>query len=145
MKIKSISNETVNQAKDVVQGLFESWTTKNSLEFCRKVEQWYRNSKNHVPYELRLAVLASAIVTGADMSESAWYAKPTTEAVRQMLPIVEEKMRKRAPLKIVCAEWNSRYMHDLFTDRFYDAYTAYDPNVYGIDIHLDCTDGKEVV
>lgn len=144
MKIANIKNETINKAKDIVQGLFESWTTKNPVDFCRKVEHWYCNSKNYVSYELRLAVLASAIVTGADMSESAWYAKPTTEAVRQMLPIVEERMRKRTPLKIVCAEWNSRYTHDLFTDRFYDAYTAHDSNVYGIDVHLDCTDGKEV-
>lgn len=143
MKIRNIKNETINQAKEIVQDLFESWTTKNPVEFCRKVEHWYCNSKNCAPYELRLAVLATAIVTGADMSESAWYAKPTTEAVRKMLPIVEEKMRKRAPLKIVCAEW-SRYMHDLFTDRFYDAYTTHDPNVYGIDMHLDCTDRKEV-
>ena len=138
------NNEAIiNQAKEVVQDLFESWTTKNPVDFCRKVEDWYCSSKNYVPYKLRVAVLATALVTGADMSESAYYYKPTNEAVRQMLPIVEDRMRKHAPLKIVCAEWD-RYIHDLFTDRFYDAYTAHDPNVYGIDMHLDCTDGKEV-
>lgn len=78
------------------------------------------------------------------MSESAYYYKPTNEAVERMLLIVEEKMRKHAPIKIVCAEW-SRYVHDLFTDRFYDAYTSpYDSNVYHIDMHLDSTDGKEI-
>lgn len=138
------NNATINQAKSIVQDLFESWTTTNPVYFCREVEEWYCSSKNYVPYKLRLAVLATAVVTGADMSESAYYYKPTNEAVERMLLIVEEKMRKHAPLKIVCAEW-SRYVHDLFTDRFYDAYTSpYDSNVYHIDMHLDSTDGKEV-
>ena len=143
MKIQTINTTTINQAKDIVQDIFESWGVKNPVDFCREVEDWYCNSKNYVPYELRLAVLATAIVTGADMSESAWYAKPTTEAVRQMLPIVEKKMRSHAPLKIVCAEW-SRYMHDLFTDRYYEAYTCtYESNTYGIDMHMDSTNENE--
>lgn len=136
--MKKITNTTINQAKNIVERLFE--TSINPVEFCRKVEHWYCNSKG-VSRQLRLAVLATAIVTGGDMSESPYYYKPTTEAVRQMLPIVEEKMRKHAPLKIMCAEW-SRYVHYLFTDRFYDAYTD-DLNVYHIDIHFD-SDGKEV-
>ena len=134
--MKNMNNETINHAKEIVQGLFESWTVKNPVDFCRKVEEWYCSSKNYVPYKLRVAVLATAIVTGADMSESAWYAKPTNEAVRRMLPIVEKKMRKHDPLKIVCAEYDRWYMHDLFTDNFY-AYTAQDSNVYHIDMHLD--------
>lgn len=144
MKIQTINTATINQAKDIVQGIFESWSVKNPVDFCREVEDWYCNSKNYVPYKLRVAVLATALVTGADVSGSAYYYKPTNEAVRQMLPIVEGKMRKHDPLKIVCVEWNNyRYVHDLFTDRF--AYTAsYDSNVYGIDMHLDYTNGKEV-
>lgn len=144
MKMNRNNNETINQAKGIVQDLFESWTTVNPVDFCRKVENWYCNSKNSVSRELRLAVLATAIVTGGDMSESPYYYKPTNEAVRRMIPILEEKMRRHAPLKIVCAEYD-RYVHDLFTDRFYDAYTAtYDSNVYHIDMHLDSADGKEV-
>ena len=145
MKIqKIIDNVTINQAKEIVQDLFESWTTTNPMVFCRKVEEWYCSSKNYVPYKLRVAVLATALVTGADMSESAYYYKPTNEAVRQMLPIVEEKMRKHAPLKIVCAEW-SRFYHNLFTNKFYGAYNCtYNSNAYGIDMHMDSTDGKEV-
>lgn len=143
MKIQTINTATINRAKDIVQGIFESWGVKNPVDFCRQVEDWYCNSKNYVPYELRLAVLATAIVTGADMSESAWYAKPTTEAVRQMLPIVKKKMRSHAPLKIVCVEW-SRYMHDLFTDRYYAYTCAYESNTYGIDMHMDSTNGNEV-
>lgn len=140
-----MKNTIIDQAKEIVQDLFESWTTTNSIDFCRKVEEWYCSSKSSVSRELRLAVLATAIVTGGDMSESPYYYKPTNEAVRRMLPIVEEKMRRHAPLKILCADWSSRYLHDLFTDRFYDAYTAtYDSNVYHIDMHLDSTDGKEV-
>lgn len=143
--MKKYTNRTINQAKNIVQDLFESWTTTNPMDFCRKVEEWYCSSKNYVPYKLRVAVLATALVTGADMSESAYYYKPTDEAVRQMLPILEEKMKRHAPLKILCADWSSRYVHDLFTDRFYDAYTAtYDSNVYHIDMHLDSADGKEV-
>lgn len=143
--MKKYNATIINQAKEIVQDLFESWTTVNPVDFCRKVENWYCNSKSSVSRELRVAVLATALVTGADMSESAYYYKPTNEAVRQMLPIVEEKMRRHAPLKILCADWSSRYVHDLFTDRFYDAYTAtYDSNVYHIDMHLDSADGKEV-
>lgn len=143
--MKKYNATIINQAKEIVQDLFESWTTVNPVDFCRKVENWYCNSKSSVSRELRVAVLATALVTGADMSESAYYYKPTDEAVRQMLPIVEEKMRRHAPLKILCADWSSRYVHDLFTDRFYDAYTAtYDSNVYHIDMHLDSVDGKEV-
>lgn len=143
--MKKYNATIINQAKEIVQDLFESWTTVNPVDFCRKVENWYCNSKSSVSRELRVAVLATALVTGADMSESAYYYKPTDEAVRQMLPIVEEKMRRHAPLKILCADWSSRYVHDLFTDRFYDAYTAtYDSNVYHIDMHLDSADGKEV-
>lgn len=143
--MKKYNVTVINQAKEIVQDLFESWTTVNPVDFCRKVENWYCNSKSSVSRELRVAVLATALVTGADMSESAYYYKPTDEAVRQMLPIVEEKMRRHAPLKILCADWSSRYVHDLFTDRFYDAYTAtYDSNVYHIDMHLDSADGKEV-
>lgn len=143
--MKKYNATVINQAKEIVQDLFESWTTVNPVDFCRKVENWYCNSKSSVSRELRVAVLATALVTGADMSESAYYYKPTNEAVRQMLPIVEEKMRRHAPLKILCADWSSRYVHDLFTDRFYDAYTAtYDSNVYHIDMHLDSADGKEV-
>lgn len=143
--MKKYNATVINQAKEIVQDLFESWTTVNPVDFCRKVENWYCNSKSSVSRELRVAVLATALVTGADMSESAYYYKPTDEAVRQMLPIVEEKMRRHAPLKILCADWSSRYVHDLFTDRFYDAYTAtYDSNVYHIDMHLDSADGKEV-
>lgn len=142
--MKKYNATVINQAKEIVQDLFESYTTVNPVDFCRKVENWYCNSKS-VSRELRVAVLATALVTGADMSESAYYYKPTDEAVRQMLPIVEEKMRRHAPLKILCADWSSRYVHDLFTDRFYDAYTAtYDSNVYHIDMHLDSADGKEV-
>lgn len=143
--MKKYNATVINQAKEIVQDLFESWTTVNPVDFCRKVENWYCNSKSSVSRELRVAVLATALVTGADMSESAYYYKPTDEAVRQMLPIVEEKMRRHAPFKILCADWSSRYVHDLFTDRFYDAYTAtYDSNVYHIDMHLDSADGKEV-
>ena len=143
--MKKYNATVINQAKEIVQDLFESWTTVNPVDFCRKVENWYCNSKSSVSRELRVAVLATALVTGADMSESAYYYKPTDEAVHQMLPIVEEKMRRHAPLKILCADWSSRYVHDLFTDRFYDAYTAtYDSNVYHIDMHLDSADGKEV-
>lgn len=143
--MKKYNATVINQAKEIVQDLFESWTTVNPVDFCHKVENWYCNSKSSVSRELRVAVLATALVTGADMSESAYYYKPTDEAVRQMLPIVEEKMRRHAPLKILCADWSSRYVHDLFTDRFYDAYTAtYDSNVYHIDMHLDSADGKEV-
>ncbi len=143
--MKKYNATVINQAKEIVQDLFESYTTVNPVDFCRKVENWYCNSKSSVSRELRVAVLATALVTGADMSESAYYYKPTDEAVRQMLPIVEEKMRRHAPLKILCADWSSRYVHDLFTDRFYDAYTAtYDSNVYHIDMHLDSADGKEV-
>ena len=143
--MKKYNATVINQAKEIVQDLFESWTTVNPVDFCLKVENWYCNSKSSVSRELRVAVLATALVTGADMSESAYYYKPTDEAVRQMLPIVEEKMRRHAPLKILCADWSSRYVHDLFTDRFYDAYTAtYDSNVYHIDMHLDSADGKEV-
>lgn len=143
--MKKYTNRTINQAKNIVQDLFESWTTTNPMDFCRKVEEWYCSSKNYVQYKLRVAVLATALVTGADMSESAYYYKPTDEAVRQMVPIVQEKMKRHAPLKILCADWSSRYVHDLFTDRFYDAYTAtYDSNVYHIDMHLDSADGKEV-
>ena len=143
--MKKYNATVINQAKEIVQDLFESYTTVNPVDFCRKVENWYCNSKSSVSRELRVAVLATALVTGADMSESAYYYKPTDEAVRQMLPIVEEKMRRHAPLKILCADWRSRYVHDLFTDRFYDAYTAtYDSNVYHIDMHLDSADGKEV-
>lgn len=143
--MKKYNATIINQAKEIVQDLFESWTTVNPVDFCRKVENWYCNSKSSVSRELRVAVLATALVTGADMSESAYYYKPTDEAVRQMLPIVEEKIRRHAPLKILCADWSSRYVHDLFTDRFYDAYTAtYDSNVYHIDMHLDSADGKEV-
>ena len=143
--MKKYNATVINQAKEIVQDLFESYTTVNPVDFCRKVENWYYNSKSSVLRELRVAVLATALVTGADMSESAYYYKPTDEAVRQMLPIVEEKMRRHAPLKILCADWSSRYVHDLFTDRFYDAYTAtYDSNVYHIDMHLDSADGKEV-
>lgn len=143
--MKKYNATIINQAKEIVQDLFESWTTVNPVDFCRKVENWYCNSKSSVSRELRVAVLATALVTGADMSESAYYYKPTDEAVRQMLPIVEEKMRRHAPLKILCADWSSRYVHDLFTDRFYDAYTAtYDSNMYHIDMHLDSADGKEV-
>lgn len=143
--MKKYNATVINQAKEIVQDLFESWTTVNPVDFCRKVENWYCNSKSSVSRELRVAVLATALVTGADMSESAYYYKPTDEAVRQMLPIVEEKMRRHPPLKILCADWSSRYVHDLFTDRFYDAYTAtYDSNVYHIDMHLDSADGKEV-
>lgn len=143
--MKKYNATVINQAKEIVQDLFESWTTVNPVDFCRKVENWYCNSKSSVSRELRVAVLATALVTGADMSESAYYYKPTDEAVRQMLPIVQEKMRRHAPLKILCADWSSRYVHDLFTDRFYDAYTAtYDSNVYHIDMHLDSADGKEV-
>jgi len=139
-----MKNTIIDQAKEIVQDLFESWTTTNPVDFCRKVEDWYCSSKS-VTRELRLAVLATAIVTGGDMSESPYYYKPTNEAVRRMLPILEEKMRRHAPLKIVCADYSMRYMHDLFTDRFYDAYTSpYDSNVYHIDMHLDSTDGKEV-
>lgn len=142
--MKNMNNETINHAKEIVQDLFESWTTTNPMDFCRKIEEWYCSSKNYA-YKLRVAVLATALVTGADMSESAYYYKPTNEAVRRMLPILEEKMRRHAPLKILCADWSSRYVHDLFTDRFYDAYTAtYDSNVYHIDMHLDSADGKEV-
>lgn len=143
--MKKYNATVINQAKEIVQDLFESWTTVNPVDFCRKVENWYCNSKSSVSRELRVAVLATALVTGADMSESAYYYKPTDEAVRQILPIVEEKMKRHAPLKILCADWSSRYVHDLFTDRFYDAYTAtYDSNVYHIDMHLDSADGKEV-
>ena len=143
--MKKYNATVINQAKEIVQDLFESYTTVNPVDFCRKVENWYCNSKSSASRELRVAVLATALVTGADMSESAYYYKPTDEAVRQMLPIVEEKMRRHAPLKILCADWSSRYVHDLFTDRFYDAYTAtYDSNVYHIDMHLDSADGKEV-
>lgn len=143
--MKKYNATVINQAKEIVQDLFESYTTVNPVDFCRKVENWYCNSKSSVSRELRVAVLATALVTGADMSESAYYYKPTDEAVRQMLSIVEEKMRRHAPLKILCADWSSRYVHDLFTDRFYDAYTAtYDSNVYHIDMHLDSADGKEV-
>lgn len=143
--MKKYNATVINQAKEIVQDLFESYTTVNPVDFCRKVENWYCNSKSSVSRELRVAVLATALVTGADMSESAYYYKPTDEAVRQMLPILEEKMRRHSPLKILCAEWSSRYVHDLFTDRFYDAYTAtYDSNVYHIDMHLDSADGKEV-
>ena len=143
--MKKYNATIINQAKEIVQDLFESWTTVNPVDFCRKVENWYCNSKSSVSRELRVAVLATALVTGADMSESAYYYKPTDEAVRQMLPILEEKMKRHAPLKILCADWSSRYVHDLFTDRFYDAYTAtYDSNVYHIDMHLDSADGKEV-
>lgn len=143
--MKKYNATVINQAKEIVQDLFESWTTVNPVDFCRKVENWYCNSKSSVSRELRVAVLATALVTGADMSESAYYYKPTNEAVRRMLPILEEKMRRHAPLKILCADWSSRYVHDLFTDRFYDAYTAtYDSNVYHIDMHLDSVDGKEV-
>ena len=139
-----MKNTIIDQAKEIVQDLFESWTTTNPVDFCRKVEDWYCSSKS-VTRELRLAVLATAIVTGGDMSESPYYYKPTNEAVRRMLPILEEKMRRHAPLKIVCADYSRRYMHDLFTDRFYDAYTSpYYSNVYHIDMHLDSTDGKEV-
>ena len=142
--MKKYNATVINQAKEIVPDLFESYTTVNPVDFCRKVENWYCNSKS-VSRELRVAVLATALVTGADMSESAYYYKPTDEAVRQMLPIVEEKMRRHAPLKILCADRSSRYVHDLFTDRFYDAYTAtYDSNVYHIDMHLDSADGKEV-
>ena len=142
--MKNTNNATINQAKEIVQDIFESWAVKNPVDFCRKVENWYCNSKNSVSRELRLAVLATAIVTGGDMNESPYYYKPTNEAVRRMLPILEEKMRRQAPLKIVCADY-SRYMHDLFTNRFYNTYTSpYDSNVYHIDMHLDSTDGKEV-
>jgi len=133
--MKNTTNTIIDQAKEIVQGLFESWTTTNPVDFCRKVEEWYCSSKS-VSRKLRLAVLATAIVTGGDMSESPYYYKPTNEAVRRMLPILEEKMRR-------CAEYDRYYVHDLFTNRF--AYTAsYDSNVYHIDMHLDSTDGKEV-
>lgn len=142
--MKNTTNTIIDQAKEIVQGLFESWTTTNPVDFCRKVEEWYCSSKS-VSRKLRLAVLATAIVTGGDMSESPYYYKPTNEAVRRMLPILEEKMRRHAPLKIMCAEYDRYYVYDLFTNRFYNTYTSsYDSNVYHIDMHLDSTDGKEV-
>lgn len=140
MRSNKIDYATINRAKDIVDELFEN--SINPVNFCRNVENWYLTNKSQT-YAIRLAVLAVAVVTGGDMSESCYYAKPTTEAVRVMLPIVEEKMRKRTPLKIVCAEW-SRYMHDLFTNRFYGAYSCtYESNVYGINMHLD-SNRKEV-
>lgn len=111
--MKNTTNTIIDQAKEIVQGLFESWTTTNPVDFCRKVEEWYCSSKS-VSRKLRLAVLATAIVTGGDMSESPYYYKPTNEAVRRMLPILEEKMRRHAPLKIMCAEYDRYYVHDLF-------------------------------
>lgn len=135
MKTNQINYATIETAKNIVEELFED--SINPVDFCRKVETWYRTNKSSQTYAMRLAVLAVSVVTGGDMSESCYYAKPTTEEVKVMLPIVEKKMRKRTPLKIVCAEW-SRYMHGLFTNRYYGAYTCtYYPNAYDIDMHMD--------
>ena len=147
MKIHNISNATIEQAKDIVATIFED--RKGGIEnFAHDLQKWYVTHKSE-PYGLRLAVIACAIVTGGD-ERDAYYCKPTTMAVRQMLPKVEHALKHHERLVLVVVDnWLYMRVYSLFTrplqywgDFPLDEYAVLEENItywnlYRIDAHID--------
>lgn len=120
MKIHNISNETINKAKQYVDDVLtvKIWNTYGYDYLYEVVERWYKENKA-LPYQFRLAVLATVIARG---NGDDWFQLPSNDEVQRWLPIVYKAVKKRIPLKAVyCSsrdyENGEYFVWTLFTGR----------------------------
>lgn len=111
MKIKNISNTTIDAAKEYAEHTFVDEIYLNYMRedypesFLRSVCKWYCDNKA-MPYEFKLCVLAALIARGIIFD---WgYQLPTNNEVRLWLPIVYKATKNKLPLKVVEAERTSK-------------------------------------
>lgn len=97
MKIQNIENATINHAKQYVDDVLtvKIWNEYGYDYPYDVVERWYRENKS-LPYQFRLAVLATVIARGSD-GESLQL--PSNDEVRRWLPIVYKATKKKNPIE----------------------------------------------
>lgn len=75
-------------------------TYPSFISFFQVFEDWYKENKS-LPYALRLSALAYAILRGYRHVQEYWWIEhnqPTIEDVREFIPYVERRMKKKLPL-----------------------------------------------
>ena len=142
-----ISSSTIEEAKNILEKLEE-----DNYSLIR----WYR--KSNAPYKLKITAVACAIVSGYDTHYNWYYKKPTTKAVKEILPMVEKAIKKKHMLKIVYVDKKIYSINNLILFEKkggmwkkdqpkeecdwakvidFGYYQNYDNNIYGVDMHKD--------
>ena len=147
MKILTITNETINAAKQYVDNVLtvKIQNTYGYDYLYDVVERWYRENKS-LPYQFRMAVLATVIARG---NGNDWFQLPSNDEVRRWLPIIYKATKKRIPLKAVYYSSQDYingdyYIYSMFTGRgiwrkalLYDWGYDIPSDVYGVyDAHV---------
>lgn len=98
MKKKEI--EVIETAIDMAEKLFNT-AIDNGLsieDFGNYVREWYINSRNTLPYMLRLSVLATFTFTTLIEGE---YTKPLPKTVYGIIPDIKHRLKHRLPMYII--------------------------------------------
>lgn len=102
MKIRNIEKNYTN-AKSVLMDLVEkSFIESINKEYCFAdvIEKWYYNSKSYISYETRYVVLCMALLTGYRYDMLGVYEAPSYYSFEKFLPIFENWMARKVPLKL---------------------------------------------
>lgn len=155
-KSSKIDSKVIEQAKTIVS----EWIEEGG-NFWYYFTRWYNSS--NTAYRLKVAVVACVAVSGIDRYTSYYYKKPTTFAIKQMLPIIEKAIKRKANIKYTFISRDLKYyIYNLIfiDDRKggwreqpkeqceyaciqYIHIPEWESNIYGINMHKDPIKIKE--